>query len=103
MIRNEIPSLRRFLFTLIDLISQGKKESCSQMEEALASGIATKLYSSYTSAFKNNNFNTDSISEIDEYFKQWSGISDGQEFRKYNCVANDGIELIIKLALNEIF
>ena len=92
-----------FLSILLDLVSKGDKVSCIEVEAALSSGVATKLYSSYNSFFEENGFNVDNIPPIDEYFRQWSGIADGKEMRKYACQSDDGLILIIKLALNEIF
>ena len=75
--------------------------------------VKSKIYSSVeeepffsqncNSFFEENGFNVDNIPPIDEYFRQWSGIADGQEMRKYACQSDDGLILIIKLALNEIF
>ena len=103
MKKTDIPGLRIFLITLIDLISIGKKENCEQVKSLLATGVATKMYSSYATFFEKNNFNMDNIQCIDEYFKQWAGCTDEQEKRKYNCDKTEGLQLIIKLALNEIF
>ena len=100
---NKIQGLRMFLSILLDLVSKGDKVSCIEVEAALSSGVATKLYSSYNSFFEENGYNVDNIPPIDEYFRQWSGIADGQEMRKNACQSDDGLILIIKLALNEIF
>lgn len=96
-----VPGLRMFLYTVIDLILQGKSETCADIEALLPKGIATKMYTSYSAFFAQTGFNKDCIPEVDEYYKKWSGIADGQEMRKYNCDANDGLALIIKLAFNE--
>ena len=46
---NKIQGLRMFLSILLDLVSKGDKVSCIEVEAALSSGVATKLYSSYNS------------------------------------------------------
>ncbi len=102
MSMESVQGLRMFLCTVLDLIVQGKSETCTNMENMLSGGIASKMYESYASYFDQNGFNRDSIPQIDEYYRKWSGIADSQEMRKYGCKANDGLALIIKLTLNEI-
>lgn len=97
-----VPGLRMFLYTVIDLILQGKSETCADIEAMLPMGIASKMYASYSAFFEQTGFNKECIPEVDKYYTKWSGIADGQEMRKYNCNANDGLALIIKLAFNEI-
>lgn len=96
-----VPGLRMFLYTVIDLILQGKSETCDDIEALLSKGIASKMYTSYTSFFEQTGFNKDCIPEVDEYYRKWSGIADGQEIRKYDCNAGEGLALIIKLTLND--
>lgn len=102
MKKNKVQGLRIFLITVLGLISSGTKVSCGIIEDALSSGVATKLWSLHKSVFEENGFNEDYIHEVDEYFRQWAGIADGQEMRKYACTPDDGLALIIMLALNEI-
>ena len=102
MCEKKMPHLRVFLYTIIDLISQGISGNCKNIENLFKIGIASSLYSAYTSNFKQNNFCTEQIPEIDEYFKQWLGVADGSEMTKYGCVETEGLQLIIKLVLNEI-
>lgn len=102
MCEKKKPSLRVFLYTIIDLISQGISESCKSVENLIKIGIASSLYSAHTSVFEQNNFSTEQISKIDEYFKQWLGVADGCEMTKYGCDESEGLQLIIKLALNDI-
>lgn len=102
MCEKKIPNLRVFLYTIIDLISQGISENCKSVENLLKIGIASSLYSAHASYFKQNNFCTEQIPKIDEYFKQWLGVADGCEMSKYGCSESEGLQLIIKLVLNEI-
>ena len=103
MSEGKVEGLRMFLITLIDFVSHGKKLTCEQAEEALSSGIASKLYVNFAADFERNGFNPDNIRNIDEYFKNKAGIADGNEFRKYTCKNDEGYPLIIKLALDDIF
>lgn len=103
MNKEGVPGLRIFLYTMLDLILHGKSETCTDVETLLSHDIASKMYMSYTSFFEQNGFHRDNIPQIDEYYKQWSGVADYQEMRKYSFKADDGLALIIKLALNEIF
>ncbi len=102
MCEKKMPNIRIFLYTIIDLISQGISETCESVESLLKIGIASSLYSAHTSDFKRNNFCAEQIPKIDEYFKQWSGVADGCEMAKYGCGESEGLQLIIKLGLNEI-
>ena len=103
MTQNRVPGLRMFLSALIDLISEGKTETCTSMEEALSPGVASKLCASYRHAFEKSGFDLDNIDGINEYYKQWTGVANGEELRKYACKESEGLQLLVKLALNEIF
>lgn len=98
-----IPGLRIFLYTVIDLIVQGESETCKDVETQLSNGVASELRALHPFAFDENELDPNNISEIDEYFKKWRGVADGEEMRKYGCREDDGLALIVKLALNEIF
>lgn len=102
MNEKSVPGLRIFLYTVIDLISHGESKTCTYIEAQLCNGIAKKMYELYSCAFDQNNFNKDCIPEVDKFYKKMSGLADGQEMRKYGCEANDGLALLIKLALNYI-
>lgn len=99
----KIPGMRLFLIVLIDLISQGETVKCTLIEEKIADGIASFVYKSFEKVFERYDFDLDNIVKIDDYFKQWSGVADEQEFRKYCCKDVEGLQLIVKLALNDIF
>lgn len=70
-----VPGSRMFLYTVTDLISQGKSVTCAEMEHFITNGVASKLYGLYASDFDENGFNADNVNEIDEYCKRWSGIN----------------------------
>lgn len=95
--------LRVFLLTLLELEMQGKKEKCEEIERMISKGIATALYQKYTSYFEANGFHPDNIDGIDNYYKQWDGCADGKELSHYMCSEDNGIVLLIALALNEIY
>ena len=76
-------------------------ESCAFVESKLSSGIASALREKYPTVFSES-LSADNINEIDRYYKKWSGCSDAEE-SKYVCEVQDGLYLLIKLALNEIY
>lgn len=98
-----VPGLRMFLYTMLDLITHGKSKPCTDVEDLLSHGIASKMYMSYPSFFEQNGFNRANIPQIDAYYKKWSGVADGQEMGKYGCEPDDGLAPIIKLAFNDVF
>ncbi len=94
--------LRLFIYGLIDLIKDHQQMNVKTVEENLLSGIATFLYRKYSDVFEKVDFNQENILDIDEYFRKWLGVASDVEDRKYNCCDDDGICLLIKLALNDI-
>ena len=96
----KIPGLRAFLLIILEMISKGESERCNEIETAITTGIATKFYRKYPSYFMQ--LDKSNTSDIDEYFKRWSGCAEGFESRKYLCADNAGLHLLIALALNEI-
>lgn len=101
MENTSIHGLRMFLLTLLNMISNGKSERCDIIEDALGSGVATFLRNKYTDCFCGAI--DDSLTNLDNYYKRFSGCADGNEFRKYLCGDNDGLALLIALALNDIY
>ena len=97
----KVHGLRLFLYALLQLIKDGKRESCAFVESKLSAGIASALREKYPTVFSES-LSSDIINEIDQYYKKWSGCSDGEE-NKYACEVQDGLYLLIKLALNEIY
>ena len=100
--REQVHGLRMFLYGVIELIKNNKIETVSAVEEKLSTGIAEYLYSKHTDTFDSIGFNTDCIESIDVFYKNFAGEADGAE-GKYVCEEKDGLYLILKLALNEIF
>ena len=97
-----VPGMRVFLLTVLSLMSEGKHETCEKIECALPNGLASALYRSYEDSFKNNGFCADNLKAIDEYFKSFAGIPNGEENRKYACRETNGLQLVIALVLNDI-
>ena len=100
--RSDVPGLRLFLYGVLELIKEQKKETCAFVEDNISKGIATVLYNKYTNTFNKCDFDSDKCKLIDEHFKTLIGVVDGKE-STYFCEENDGIFLILKLALNEIY
>ena len=98
-----ILGLRLFLFGIMDLIKNGEKESVKYVEDHLSTGIASVLFQKYENTFAQVGFRVDHLDSVNNYYKDnWNGTADGLEY-KYICQNEDGLYLLIKLALNEIF
>ena len=102
MNRNEVRGLREFLLVTLKLLADGYMEKCDYVEENISgSGIASALVEKHGDVYRNV-LNQDSVRAIDEYYHEnWSGIADGQE-NKYLC-SDNGLQIVIAVALNEIF
>ena len=100
--KEKITGLRIFLYGVLAAIKENESLSYSVVEEQLSKGIAGFLFPKYEKFFKNVGFNADNLEAIDNFYKTSCGIVDGQE-NKYDCQENDGLYLIIKIALNELF
>lgn len=98
---SRVIGLRPFLLVVLKLISDGKKETCSYIEEVIKEGVATALLNKYPEEFNESSFASDWAESVDTYYKQWNGCADGQEY-KYECEEDDGLALVIGLALNGI-
>ena len=94
--------MKLFLYGVLELIKNQKSESCGIIEEQMRIGVASVLYSKYSKLFNGLGFHSDKCQEIDEYYKRYVGVVDGKE-NKYACESNDGLYLIIKLALEEMY
>ena len=97
-----VPGLRVFLLIVLEMISKGEIEGCSEIEAALTNGVATALYKKHPAYFEQS-ISLDNLENINEYFKKWAGCANGEEYRKYLCNENQGLYLLIVLALNEIY
>ncbi len=99
--RNAIAGLRIFLYVLLALIRQGTQENIHTVQDKLSIGVASYLYQQYEDIFNHYYFHTDNLEALDEYFRLWNDVSD-DNLPKYDCGENDGLYLLIKLALNDI-
>jgi len=90
--------IKIFLYAILDLIKNQKRENISFIEENLNNGIATVLYSKYSEYFDRLCIGKDNLLLADNYYKKYAGVADGCE-GKYACEENDGLYLIVKLAL----
>ena len=98
-----VGGLRIFLLSLLRMCTEGRSETCSNVQEYIRDGVATKLFKKYGDYFEKNGFHPDHIESIDAYYRQFVGCVDGKEEGKYACRESDGFHLLIALALNEIF
>ena len=99
---HEIHGLRVFLLCALSLLGKEPSIPCSKIEQLLPEGIATVLSKDYPDTFKDF-LSSDAITAIDDYYKKWGSCADGVELRKYLCSENAGLQLLIALALNEIY
>jgi len=98
----KVNGLRIFLLSVLSLMANGCRITCTEIEDILPNGIATALYCKYPQTFRDN-ISTDSLADIDNYYKKWSGCANGEEMRKYITDEDSGLQLLIALALNEIY
>ena len=98
---NKKNGLKLFLFGIIELISKGRNESCTYIEDNISKGIATVLYRKYTADFDRCGFNVDRAEEVDAFYRNYAGVANGAE-GKFGCEEKDGLLLIIALAVNEM-
>ena len=70
--------------------------------EQMRIGIASILYARYPDIFSRVAFNPDKCHEIDEYYKDYAGVADGNE-ETYACENDDGLYLLIKLAFEKVW
>lgn len=99
---HKIHGLRVFLLCTLSLIEKEPSIPCSKIEQLLLEGIATALSKDYPDTFRDF-LSSDAITAIDDYYKKWVGCAEGVELRKYLCGENAGLQLLIALALNEIY
>lgn len=98
-IMNSIKDLSMFLYGVLDLIKDGKQENCSVLAERANNGIATYLVKENKSFFERNGLRPDKIHEADEFYRNYATEFDRAD-SVYACDENDGLFLLIKLALN---
>lgn len=101
MEKETVHGLRCFLLTVLEMQNKNCRESCETIETYIAQGVASRLYSKYKEYFDRNGFNPDYMEGIDEYYKQWDECANGCEERKYAVSDENGLSLLIALALNK--
>lgn len=99
---HKIHGLRTFLLFALSLMAKGCKITCAEIETMLSNGVATALHNKYPKIFCGN-IPADSLTAIDNYYTKWSGCANEEEIRKYMTDENSGLQLLIALALNEIY
>lgn len=99
---HKIHGLRVFLLCTLSLIEKEPSIPCSKIEQLLPEGIATALSKDYPDTFRGS-LSADAVAAVDDYYKKWVGCAEGVELRKYFCNENAGLQLLIALALNEIY
>ena len=97
---DKIPGLRVFLLVTLSLMLSDSKISCIEAEQMLAEGVATKMYDIYP--IYQNFLSKSTLLSVDSYYKKWVGCAEGIEARKYLCDSDNGLQLLVALALNEI-
>ena len=103
MDRKKTHGLGLFLIVTVKMIASGEHESVETIEAKIAEGVSSYLVSHYKEYFESIYFDYDNCESIDEYYKnEWSGCADAKE-EKYNCGTNDGLVLIVNLALDDAF
>lgn len=89
----DVGGLKMFLFTVLDLIKSGKKETCQDIEDNIKVGITKYLVNKYEPYFSKyyNSANNDSI---DDFYRLCDNKFDRDE--------DDGLYWLIEQALNEL-
>ena len=95
--------LRLFLLTVLEMQMEGCRESCESIEAFISQGVASRLYSKYVKYYDSNGFNPDLVGGVDDYYMKWSGCVNGCAERKYAVSDENGLGLLIALALNDIY
>lgn len=91
--------MRCFLYAVLNMIKHSEKEECEELEKHVNSGIATYLSEEYKEYF--SNVHPDAIKEADRYFQDYRAAFDDAD-RKYGCEEDEGLYLLISIALNMI-
>lgn len=93
-----------FFSVLHDLIRSGMTESCADVEAHFSTGAATYLNEKYPDAFMQmGGIPDESLKELDQYYASYAGCVCGSEYHKYDCLENEGLWLLIMLALNNMY
>ena len=90
-----------FLYVILDLIKNTEKENCNLLSDKVNTGIANYLYDKYEQYFTNVGFDKFKVKDVNEFYKNYSAEFYNTE-RKYNCSNDEGLYLLLAIALNEI-
>lgn len=93
--------MRMFLYIILDLIKNTEKENCNMLSGKVNKGIADYLYSKYEQYFVDSSFDKCKLKDINEFYKNYSTEFYNAE-RKYKCSNDEGLYLLVAIALNEI-
>lgn len=99
----KVNGLKMFLMATIKMIASGEHESTNTIEAKISDGVASYLSKKYKDYYESLRFDYDNCESIDAYYmNKCIGCADGRE-GDYNCAKNDGLVLIINLAINDVF
>lgn len=91
--------MRSFLYATLNLIKHGEKETCEELEKNVRNGVATYLSAKYKEYF--TEIPQYKIDEADNYFRdQEAEFADSD--RSYDCRGDEGLYLLISIALNKL-
>lgn len=102
MKQNLPQGLYPFLIAIANLIHNAEKISCTDVQDNLNSGIATYLYKKYRTSFDELSC-SEFLPELDNFYRQFTGCTESFENSKYSCNSDEGLVLILALALNVMF
>lgn len=93
--------MKIFLLSLLRIESEGGSISCNWVEEHLNKNVASSIYTKYPKAFEKMGFHPDNLQALDAYYAAYADCFEGCEESKFGCQENDGLHLLIALALEE--
>ena len=85
--------MRMFLYVILNLIKNTQKENCNVLSDKVNTGIADYLYFKYEHYFVDSSFDKCKLKDINEFYNAE---------RKYKCSNDEGLYLLVAIALNEI-
>lgn len=100
MSKKNTQGLPAFLLGVLCLSSQGKKESCKFISDNIPKGIASVLYEKYQRDFDRRAFSVNYLESVDEFFRQYDGCIDGNEYKYVDDEESCGLLLLIGLVLS---
>lgn len=93
--------MKTFILSLLRIESEGGHVSCDWVEEYLNKNVASSIYTKYPKVFAEMGFHPDNLQVLDAYYAAYAGCFGGREESKFGCQENDGLHLLIALALEE--